>query len=133
MREGERKREKDINLLFRLFMPSLVDSYRCSYRGLTPQPLLIWTLFSPTELPGQGPSLFIGDTISPHFVFLVSLSKSTYLTTYVGFFLGCLYSVLTPVCLFMLALTNLFCNMVLIMKFHVCNTTDVVYQNCLDR
>ena len=44
--ERERKRERNIDLLFHLFVQPLVDSYRCSDRGLNPQPWPIGTMLS---------------------------------------------------------------------------------------
>ena len=49
-------REKDINLLFHLFMHSLVDSCLGPDPVLDPQPWHIRTTLKPAELPGQGKS-----------------------------------------------------------------------------
>ena len=52
-------RERNMDLLLHLFMHSLVDSCRCPDQGLNPQPWHIRTTLSPTELPRQGPYLFL--------------------------------------------------------------------------
>ena len=41
-RETEREREQNINLLFHLFMHSLVDSYMCPDLGIEPTTLEYW-------------------------------------------------------------------------------------------
>ena len=45
----EREREIEINLLFHLFMYSLIDSCMCPDRGSNPQPWLIRTMLQPAE------------------------------------------------------------------------------------
>ena len=52
--EGGGEREKNTDLLFHLFMHSLVDSYMCPDQGSNPQPWYIGTMLQPTELSGQG-------------------------------------------------------------------------------
>ena len=48
-REGEREREREINLLFHLFMHSLVDSWICHDWGWNPKPWHIRTMVQPPE------------------------------------------------------------------------------------
>ena len=52
--ERETERERNIDLLFCLFMHPLVDSYMCPDQGLNLQPWCMGTTLQPTELPGQG-------------------------------------------------------------------------------
>ena len=47
-------RERDIDLLFHLFMHSLVDSCMCPDRGSNTQPWHTGMMLYPTELPRQG-------------------------------------------------------------------------------
>ena len=51
-REGEREIE-NIDLLFHLFMHSLVDSCVCPDQGWNPQPWCIGTTFQPTGMASQ--------------------------------------------------------------------------------
>ena len=51
-RKGDR--ERNIDLLFPLFMHSLVDFCTCPDRGSNPQPWCIGLMLQPSELPGQG-------------------------------------------------------------------------------
>ena len=50
----ERERERSIDLLFHLFIHSLVDSCMCPDQGSNTQPWHIGTMLKPIELPGQG-------------------------------------------------------------------------------
>ena len=57
MREKRQTRTHiDFDLLFYLFMHSLVDSCMCPDRGLNPRP---WTMLQLTELPSQGCSALL--------------------------------------------------------------------------
>ena len=53
-RGRKREGERDLNLLFHLFIHSLVDSCMCPDRGLNRQLWRIGTTFLQTELPSQG-------------------------------------------------------------------------------
>ena len=50
----KRERERDVNLLFHLFMHSLVASCMCPDQGSNPQPWSMWMTLYPSELPSQG-------------------------------------------------------------------------------
>ena len=52
--EKEEGEERDIALLFQLFMHSSVSSRRCPDQELNLQPWCMGTTLQPTELPGQG-------------------------------------------------------------------------------
>ena len=48
-----RERERDIDLLFHLFMHSLVDSWMCPDWGLNPQPWGTGRTLEPAEPPAR--------------------------------------------------------------------------------
>ena len=52
--EGERERDRNINLLFHLFMNSLVAPCMCPDWGWNPQPWHMGLMFQPTEQHSQG-------------------------------------------------------------------------------
>ena len=60
LREGGRKREREreIDLLFHLFMHLLVDFLYVPWSGIEPATLAYWTTLLPTELPSWGPVHF---------------------------------------------------------------------------
>ena len=51
---GRERRERNIKLLFCLFIHSLVDFCMCPNWGWNLRPWHIWTSLQPTELPDQG-------------------------------------------------------------------------------
>ena len=55
-RERRKESERNINMLFHLFMHSVADSYMCPDQGSNLQPWCTGTMLQPTELPDQGVS-----------------------------------------------------------------------------
>ena len=61
-RKGEGGGEKHTDLLFHLFMHSLVNSCMCPDRGLNPQPWCMGMMLESTKPPNQGSASFDGGT-----------------------------------------------------------------------